>query len=108
MNDHEKMLLLKSKSEMLKAIAHPMRLCILHNLMMHRECNVKTLTQKLARPQSTVSQHLSKLKSIGIIEGHRTGVEIQYRVIDDDVKTIIRLLLKDLQDPVSSDDSSDC
>jgi len=46
-------------------------------------------------PQSTVSQHLSKLKSAGIIEGDRTGLEICYRVVDEDVKEIVRILFRD-------------
>ena len=29
-------------------------------------------------PQSTVSQHIQKLKAAGIIEGDRTGLEINY------------------------------
>ena len=96
MNDQVKLKLLKDKSEMLKAIAHPMRLCMLNCLMSSQECNVTTLTKKLHQPQSTISQHLSKLKSHGLIEGERNGVEIQYRVVDDEVKSIINLLLKEL------------
>jgi len=100
--DKRKIKLLTKKSEMLKVIAHPMRLCILNCLMTTEDCNVKKLTQKMETPQSTISQHLSKLRTHGIIEGTRHGVEIQYNVIDDDVKKLMKLLLADLEIPEKS------
>ena len=100
MTDQKKIQLLTKKSEMLKVIAHPMRLCILNCLMTTKDCNVTTLTKRMETPQSTISQHLSKLKSHNIIEGHRNGVEIQYNVIDEEVIELMHLLLKDLQNDV--------
>lgn len=108
MQDEVKMTALKNKSEMLKAIAHPMRLCILNCLMTTEDCNVTTLAKKMDKPQSTISQHLSKLKSHGLIEGDRNGVEIQYRVVEDDVKEIIKLLLKDLTENKENEQSLSC
>ena len=100
--------MLQKKSEILKAIAHPMRLCILNCLMSTEECNVTTLARKMQIPQSTISQHLSKLKSYGVIEGEKKGVEIQYRVINNDVKAIIHLLLKELNDENQEEDTLKC
>jgi DNA-binding transcriptional ArsR family regulator len=40
-------------------------------------------------PQSTVSQHLSKLKSVKVISGTRKGLEIYYEVKDKRVETIL-------------------
>lgn len=104
MDDSTKLKLLTEKSDMLKAMAHPMRLCILNCLMTSQECNVTSLTQKLKQPQSTVSQHLSKLKSQGLIEGQRNGNEMQYRIIDDDVKPIIDVLLWKLHQSTKDQD----
>jgi len=78
-------------AQKLKAIAHPQRLCIVKGLMEH-ECNVSYIQECLGIPQSTVSQHLAKLKSAGIIEGRREGLEICYKVVDEDVKNIINVL----------------
>ncbi|AEE95259.1 transcriptional regulator, ArsR family [Mahella australiensis 50-1 BON] len=80
-------------AQKLKAIAHPYRLCIVKGLMEH-ECNVSYMQECLGLPQSTVSQHLAKLKSAGIIEGRRDGLEVCYKVVDDDVKNIINVLFK--------------
>lgn len=80
-------------AQKLKTIAHPHRLFIVKGLMEY-ECNVSYIQQCLGLPQSTVSQHLAKLKSAGIIEGRRNGLEVCYKVVDDDVKNIINILFK--------------
>lgn len=107
MPDQVKIKLLTKKSELLKVIAHPMRLCILNCLMGTEDCNVTTLTKKMDTPQSTISQHLSKLKSHGIIEGKRNGVEIQYNVVNEEVIKLIHLLLDELYVD-STDESVEC
>jgi len=79
------------KSELLKALAHPIRLCIVKKLI-EKENNVTKIQECLELPQSTTSQHLSKLKAAGIIEGNRNGLEINYRVISEDAKNIVTVL----------------
>jgi len=82
------------KSEILKAISHPVRLCIVKGLM-ENQCNVTKMQECLDLPQSTVSQHLAKLKAAGIIQGERNGLEICYRVVNEEVKRIIKVIFKD-------------
>ncbi|MDI3480372.1 MAG: hypothetical protein PWQ97_27 [Tepidanaerobacteraceae bacterium] len=86
-------------AEILKAIGHPARLCIICKLM-NKDCNVSTMQNCLDLPQSTVSQHLAVLKSRGIIEGKRKGVEVIYSLANEDVKKIINALfdLEELSD----------
>jgi DNA-binding transcriptional ArsR family regulator len=79
------------KSELLKAIAHPVRLCIIRGLI-NQQCNVTKMQECLNLPQSTVSQHLAKLKSAGIIEGERKGLEVCYKVVNKQMKEIVELL----------------
>jgi len=79
------------KSELLKALAHPIRLCIVKGLM-EKESNVTNIQECLDLPQSTVSQHLFKLKAVGIIKGERNGLEISYQVINEEVRKIIKIL----------------
>lgn len=82
--------LLKRRAEILKAIGHPARLCIVHRLF-KEDCNVSKLQDCLELPQSTVSQHLTVLKAKRIIEGKRSGVEVIYSLVDDDVKKILKV-----------------
>ena len=79
------------KSELLKALAHPTRLCIIKGLM-EKESNVTNIQECLDLPQSTVSQHLFKLKVAGIIKGEREGLKISYQIINDDIRKIIKIL----------------
>ncbi len=84
--------LFKKKAELLKVLAHPVRLCIVRGLMSQDECNVSHIQNCLEMPQSTISQHLAKLRSAGIIEGRRCGLEVYYSVINEDARKIVRLL----------------
>lgn len=81
------------KSEILKALAHPVRLCIVKGLI-ENQCNVTRMQECLNLPQSTISQHLGKLKAAGIIEGERSGLEICYKVINEDVEKIMKVLFQ--------------
>jgi DNA-binding transcriptional ArsR family regulator len=80
-------------SEFLKVLAHPVRLCIVKNLLEKGSCNVTNMHSCLGMPQSTISQHLQKLKSIGVIKGERNGLEIVYGIVDKRAGKIIEALL---------------
>lgn len=81
----------KKKSDILKALAHPVRLRMVEGLM-HNECNVKKMVKALKIPQSTVSQHLALLKSRGIVEIRKEGVKTCYRVIDTSIFELVKVL----------------
>ena len=83
---------IEQHAALLKAISHPIRLCIVNGLMSEKGCNVSKIEGCLGVPQSTVSQHLGKLKSAGIVEGRRNGTEVNYYVINEDVKKIVNCL----------------
>jgi DNA-binding transcriptional ArsR family regulator len=82
---------LEDKTELLKTIAHPIRLCIIRRLI-ENPCNVSEIHTCLEKPQSTISQHLAKLRAARVIKGERKGTKICYRVISDQVKEIIAIL----------------
>ena len=82
------------KSQVLKAMAHPIRVCMVRNLLKN-QCNVTTMQECLDIPQSTISQHLAKLKAAGIVEGQRKGLEICYKVVNDEAKALIQTLFKE-------------
>ncbi|WP_326911004.1 ArsR/SmtB family transcription factor [Sedimentibacter sp. MB31-C6] len=86
--------LLAEKAEMLKNIAHPVRLCILAMLIMEEQSNVTDMQCCIDVPQPTVSQHLAKLKSAGILSSERNGTEIIYKIENEEIKQIVEQLLK--------------
>jgi ArsR family transcriptional regulator len=59
----------ENEAELLKALAHPVRLCIVNGLLNKGTCNVSFMQNCLGMPQSTVSQHLQKLRVAGIVKG---------------------------------------
>ena len=81
----------KKKAEILKALGHPIRYCIVEGLLLGQQ-NVLTMTHCVGVPQPTVSQHLSILKSAGIIRGERHGNTVSYSVCNKDVVNIINSL----------------
>lgn len=80
-------------AELLKTLAHPVRICIVNGLLENGECNVSHMQNCLGAPQSTISQHIQKLKAAGIIEGRRKGLEIYYQVINEKVAALMQVLL---------------
>lgn len=82
-------------AEILKVLAHPVRLCIVKGLIKQGECNVSHMQNCLNVPQSTVSQHLQKMRAVGIIEGVRNGLVINYKVCDPRVIQLITVLFDD-------------
>ncbi len=83
---------LNKHANLLKMLGHPTRLCIIESLIQKKQCNVTSMYQCLNVPQSTVSQHISKLKAAGIIRGTRHGLEIKYEIVDERVIQIINAL----------------
>ncbi|MCY9510393.1 metalloregulator ArsR/SmtB family transcription factor [Paenibacillus larvae] len=82
-------------AELLKALAHPVRLCIVKGLMEKGSCNVSFMQNCLGLPQSTVSQHLQKLRTLGIVAAHRTGLEINYSVENEKVKQLVQIFFRE-------------
>ncbi len=79
------------ESEFLKALAHPVRLRMVHSLL-GQECNVNKIVAKLNLPQSTVSQHLRILKHQGIVIPRKNGVSACYRVAHKKIATLLKVL----------------
>jgi predicted transcriptional regulator len=83
---------LNRKADLLKCVAHPVRLCIIRGLLTEGECNVNKMQSCLEIPQSTLSQHLAKLRSAGVIRGRRHGTEIFYQVVDTEIAKVVAVL----------------
>ena len=84
-------------ANILKVIAHPVRLCIVKELIENGGCNVSTIYSSLGIPQSTVSQHLAKLRTAGLVTGDRRGNEIIYTVESDEANRVIGCMIMSTQ-----------
>jgi ArsR family transcriptional regulator len=81
----------RKKAEILKALSHPIRYCIVEGLVA-KEQNVLTMVECVGVAQPTVSQHLNILKAAGIIKGERVGNQVCYSVCSDEAKEIVRVM----------------
>jgi DNA-binding transcriptional ArsR family regulator len=75
----------------LKALANPIRLEILH-LLADGAAGVGSLAAQLSLSQPNVSQHLAVLRSTGLVEVERGGREAGYRLADPDVLVACSLM----------------
>lgn len=88
---------LEQWAELLKAMAHPMRLKIISVLIEGGQC-VKNLSEFLHASQPNVSQHLAILRSRGIVGCKRDGSIVCYYIKDERVVKIYEILSKEVQD----------
>ncbi len=89
------MVMYQKKAEVLKALAHPIRLCIVHGLIKKGACNVSYMEKCLEASQSRISQHLAKLRAAGIVRGNRCGNEIHYEIANENIRKIIESIFSD-------------
>ena len=69
----------KIRSEILKALAHPARVLIVHALAGGDRC-VGELNALIDIDQSNISRHLAVLRRAGIIADRREGMRVFYRL----------------------------
>jgi DNA-binding transcriptional ArsR family regulator len=80
----------QAASELLTALASPVRLSIVALLDQHGSRCVHQLVDALGVPQPLVSQHLRVLRSAGLVSGSRRHREVDYRLVDGHVAHIVR------------------
>ena len=84
--------ILEEEADLLKALAHPIRLVIVKGLMNEEGYNVSKMQHCLKIPQSTLSQHLARLREADILSSERNGLERNYYVVDEQVKKVVKVL----------------
>lgn len=78
-------------ASVLKLLANEQRLLILCRLA-QGEYAVGQMVELCAQSQSSVSQHLGRLREGGLVKTRREGTTIYYRLADDDVRKLIDML----------------
>ena len=71
---------LQVSSEILRALAHPLRMRILEFIDKHKTINVNKIYNTLKLEQSITSQHLRILRLAGVVITHRDGKFIHYSI----------------------------
>jgi ArsR family transcriptional regulator, arsenate/arsenite/antimonite-responsive transcriptional repressor len=73
---------LAERLRLLKAVADPTRLGVLDRLAAHGERCHCDLESDLGVPANRMSFHLKVLREAGIVEAHRVGKRVSYRLVD--------------------------
>jgi DNA-binding transcriptional ArsR family regulator len=76
-------------AEVFRVMSAPMRLKII-SCLCDGEKNVTYLLSKIDTTQPNMSQHLTTLYQAGVLGKRREGVQIHYRIIDDQVANLCR------------------
>lgn len=79
---------LKKQARLFKMLANPVRLEILQNLCKRKVC-VNSLSELVSRRQANISQHLSIMRNMGIIDSQRSGKKQCYYITNNAVKKLI-------------------
>jgi len=81
----------KLASELLAALANDKRLMILCHLV-HGETKVFELAALVGLSQSALSQHLAKLRALGLVATRREGQWIYYRIASPQARRVLETL----------------
>jgi DNA-binding transcriptional ArsR family regulator len=80
---------LEKAANMLKAIAHPMRISIIGCLDDGQKLTVTEIHNKLGIEQATASHHLGILKDKGVLASKREGKNIYYFLKHETLKVLL-------------------
>ncbi len=79
---------LKVASEILRALAHPLRLQIVQFIDRNEKINVNKIYNTLKLEQSITSQHLRVLRTSDIVETYREGKFVFYSINYDKIRQV--------------------
>ena len=85
---------LERAANMLKAIAHPMRIAILEYLENGKTFTVTEIHEYLQIEQSTTSHHLGILKDKGVLGSKREGKNTYYFIRNENLSNLVDCISK--------------
>ena len=78
----------KARSQVLKAVAHPTRVLLVDALRSGEKC-VMELRRVADVDGSTISEHLNRLRVVGIVDCRKEGQRVFYRLENPCVLTVL-------------------
>lgn len=76
-------------ASLLDALSHPARLKVVEHLAGYYECPAGTISKKLPLCKSTVSQHMAKLREVGLISCNAQGACQEYKLNEEKLEEFI-------------------
>ena len=78
-------------ASLLAALANEKRLLVLCHLLLG-ERSVTTLADEVGLSQSAMSQHLAKMRALGLVSGRRDAQTIYYSIASDELRQVMATL----------------
>ena len=75
----KKQLLFEKQAEIVKAIAHPLRIAVVDFLKDGQQC-VCDIAEHIGSERSNVSRHLSVMVNAGVLEYRKKGLKVIYKL----------------------------
>ena len=97
--------LYKLHADVCKVFSNPTRLEIL-NLLRYKEMSVTELIKKSKLSQANISQHLSIMKSKGIVSSERNGKNIYYKISNPKIIKAFEIIREVLSERLEMDRKS--
>jgi ArsR family transcriptional regulator, virulence genes transcriptional regulator len=91
--DHQLESQAEAVAELLNAMANPKRLVVLCSLLENERC-VGDLAEIVNLSVPALSQHLGKMRLLGLVDTRREGQLIYYRLASDKVRTVLETLYR--------------
>ena len=88
--NHE-LYLLDLQADLCQSLGHAIRLQIIHILKTSPK-SVNEISLEVGLPQSTISRHLSVLRSNGILTAHRKAQEVFYEIVNPKVVEVCEMM----------------
>ena len=76
-------------ADRLRALGHDARLLVLCQLVKYGEMTAGSLTGTGGLSQSALSQHLARMREVGIIAYRRDGQTLWYRIADEKIERLM-------------------
>lgn len=83
----------KTRSEIMKALAHPTRLFIVDFLSEGEKC-VCEIVEQVGVDISTISKHLLVMKNAGLVEDEKRGLNVFYKLVCPCINEVFNCLEK--------------
>ncbi len=88
--DHPRMA--EQAAEILKGLAHPIRIRIIASLCQEGTLHVKGMAQRIDATQASVSQQLRILRMLNLVAPERRGGFVWYRLAEPNLKKLMTCL----------------
>lgn len=89
-------------ASLLSALANQKRLVVLCHLL-KGEQSVTTLADEVGLSQSAMSQHLAKMRALGLVAGRREAQTVYYSIASEELKCLMVRLSEIYCEPAASD-----